>query len=291
MKIGFIGLGVMGASMAKNLIARGHELSVFTRTRSKAESVLAEGARWKESPAEVAEESETIITIVGYPRDVEEVYFGSRGILSTVREGSLLIDMTTSSPALAERIADAAAERGVLALDAPVSGGDIGARKGTLSIMVGGSEEAFSRGKPIFEILGGNVVHQGGPGAGQHTKMCNQIAIAGTMLGMSEALSYARRSGLDAETVLKSISGGAAASWSLTNLAPRVLDGDFAPGFYIRHFIKDMEIAKAEADRLSQPLPALELALDSYREVGASQGDLLGTQALYLKYEPREAPE
>ena len=288
MNIGFIGLGVMGSSMAGNLIAAGHALTLFTRTKSKAEPLLDRGARWEDTPAAVTAASEVVITIVGYPQDVEEIYFGSEGVLSAVAAGTLLIDMTTSSPVLAEQIAAAASDRGALALDAPVSGGDIGAREGTLSIMVGGSEDAFRRARPILEILGKNIVHQGGPGAGQHTKMCNQIAIAGTMLGMSEALSYARRSGLEAETVLESISGGAAASWSLSNLAPRVLKGDFGPGFYIRHFIKDMEIAKAEAERFSQPLPGLDLALSSYKAVGERQGDLLGTQALYLKYEPPE---
>jgi 3-hydroxyisobutyrate dehydrogenase len=199
-----------------------------------------------------------------------------------------LIDMTTSSPALAEKIAQAAGDKGAHALDAPVSGGDIGAKEGTLSIMVGGERSAFDRALPIFDTLGKNIVLQGPAGAGQHTKMCNQIAIAGTMLGMSEALSYAKQSGLDPQTVLKSISGGAAASWSLSNLAPRVLKGDYDPGFYIRHFIKDMEIARAEAERFSKKLPGLQLAIDSYKEVAQKENDLLGTQALYLKYEPRD---
>ena len=255
MKIGFIGLGVMGSSMAKNLITAGHELTVYNRTRSKAQGVLQEGAAWGETPAAVTRESELIITIVGFPQDVEEVYFGDSGVLAEATEGMILIDMTTSSPALAEKIAEAAGKKGAHALDAPVSGGDIGAKEGTLSIMVGGEKAAFDKALPIFETLGKNIVLQGPAGAGQHTKMCNQIAIAGTMLGMSEALSYAKHSGLDPETVLKSISGGAAASWSLSNLAPRVLKGDYDPGFYIRHFIKDMEIARAEAQRFSKELP------------------------------------
>ena len=286
MKIGFVGLGVMGSSMARNLMAAGHELTVYTRTRSKAEHVVESGARWAAGPAAVAASSEIVITIVGFPQDVEEVYFGDDGVLGSVAPGSLLIDMTTSSPALAERIAREATERGAAALDAPVSGGDVGAREGTLSIMVGGAKEAFERAKPILEILGKNIVYQGAAGAGQHTKMCNQIAIAGTMLGMSESLSYARRAGLEPETVLKSISGGAAASWSLSNLAPRILKGDFEPGFYVRHFIKDMEIAQSEAERFSVSLPALELAISSYRELSRDESDLLGTQALYLHYEP-----
>ena len=287
MKIGFIGLGVMGAAMARNLMAAGHSLIVYTRTRSKAESLLQAGAAWADTPAEATLGGEAVITIVGYPQDVEEVYFGTGGVLSAVTDGTVLIDMTTSSPALAERIAEAAEERGAVALDAPVSGGDVGARNGTLSIMVGGARAAFDRALPLLEVMGENIVHQGDAGAGQHTKMCNQIAIAGTMLGMSEALAYAKRSGLEPETVLRSISGGAAASWSLSNLAPRVLRGDFDPGFYIRHFIKDMEIAKAEGERLSMAMPSLDLALASYKEVAEQENDLLGTQALYLKYDPR----
>lgn len=287
MKIAFIGLGVMGSSMAKNLIKGGHELTVYNRTRSKAEGVLQEGASWGETPADAARGAELVITIVGFPKDVEEVYFGEAGVLSATAEGMILIDMTTSSPALAEKIAKAAGDKGAHALDAPVSGGDIGAREGTLSIMVGGDKGAYDKALPILQTLGKNIVLQGPAGAGQHTKMCNQIAIAGTMLGMSEALSYAKQSGLDPETVLESISGGAAASWSLSNLAPRVLKGDYDPGFYIRHFIKDMEIAKAEADRFSKKLPGLELAIDSYKQVAKEENDLLGTQALYLKYEPR----
>lgn len=270
--------------MARRLIEAGHTLSVYNRTKSKAEEVLALGGSWCDTPADVAGKSEIVISIVGTPQDVEQIYFGEQGILSALASGSIIIDMTTSSPAVAEGIARAAEERGAAALDAPVSGGDVGAREGTLSIMVGGSQEAFDRARPVLEIMGRNIVLQGPAGAGQHTKMCNQIAIAGTMLGMSEAISYAQSSGLDPETVLKSISGGAAASWSLQNLAPRVLEGDFGPGFYIRHFIKDMEIASTEAKRLGIALPSLDLALASYREVAEKQGDLLGTQALYLKY-------
>ncbi|MFP4302080.1 MAG: NAD(P)-dependent oxidoreductase [Spirochaetaceae bacterium] len=287
MDIGFIGLGVMGSSMARNLLQAGHNLTVYNRTKGKAEELLSLGAAWAETPAQVALAADSVITIVGYPQDVEEVYFGEVGVLQETGEGMTLIDMTTSSPALAEKIAEAAEKKGARALDAPVSGGDVGAREGTLSIMVGGDKDAFDRALPILRILGKNIVLQGGAGAGQHTKMCNQIAIAGTMLGMSEALSYARRSGLDPETVLESISGGAAASWSLSNLAPRILEGDFDPGFYIRHFIKDMEIAQAEAKRFSHELPALALALASYKEVAKEESDLLGTQALYLKYESR----
>ncbi|MFP4329621.1 MAG: NAD(P)-dependent oxidoreductase [Spirochaetaceae bacterium] len=286
MNIGFVGLGVMGNAMAKRLIEAGYNLRVHNRTRSKAEEVLGLGARWCDTPAEVAVDSEVVITIVGTPRDVEEVYLSQEGIISASPSGALLIDMTTSSPALAQKIAESANQRGLGALDAPVSGGDLGAREGTLSIMVGGDADSFERAKPIFDRLGKNIVLQGPPGSGQHTKMCNQIAIAGTMLGMSEALAYAQRSGLEPERVLRSISGGAAASWSLTNLAPRVLKGDFGPGFYIRHFLKDMEIAAAEAKRLGVQLPSLDLAIASYREVAERESDLLGTQALYLKYKP-----
>ena len=288
MEIGFIGLGVMGSSMAKNLLRKRHNLTVYNRTKGKADELVKLGASWAESPARAARAAEIVISIVGYPRDVEEVYFGDNGILESTDEGMILIDMTTSSPALAEKIATAAQKKKAQAIDAPVSGGDVGAREGTLSIMAGGDGDAFERALPILDLLGKNIVLQGGAGAGQHTKMCNQIAIAGTMLGMSESLSYARRSGLDPQTVLKSISGGAAASWSLTNLAPRILEGDYDPGFYVRHFIKDMEIAKAEAERFAKELPGLNLALASYKQVAAEESDLLGTQALYLKYEPRE---
>jgi 3-hydroxyisobutyrate dehydrogenase len=282
--IGFIGLGVMGKSMARNLLKAGYPLFVYTRTKEKAADLLNEGAVWKETVAALAKEVDVIITMVGYPRDVEEVYFGDNGIIEHAKEGTYLIDMTTSTPSLAERIYEAAKAKKMYALDAPVSGGDIGAREARLAIMVGGDEAAFHECKPIFEVLGKNIVLQGKAGAGQHTKMCNQIAIATNMIGVCEALAYAKRAGLDLVKVLESISTGAAGSWSLSNLAPRMMVGDFEPGFYIKHFIKDMKIALEEAERLGLQLPGLELAQSMYEELAAKGEENSGTQALYKKY-------
>jgi 3-hydroxyisobutyrate dehydrogenase len=282
--IGFIGLGVMGKSMARNLLKAGYPLIVYTRTKEKATDLLNEGAVWKETVAALAKEADVIITMVGYPRDVEEVYFGDNGIIEHAGEGTYLIDMTTSTPSLAERIYGAAKAKKMYALDAPVSGGDIGAREARLAIMVGGDEEAFYECKPIFEVLGKNIVLQGKAGAGQHTKMCNQIAIATNMIGVCEALAYAKRAGLDHVKVLESISTGAAGSWSLSNLAPRMMAGDFEPGFYIKHFIKDMKIALDEAERLGLQLPGLELAKSMYEELAEKGEENSGTQALYKKY-------
>ncbi|RAK23161.1 3-hydroxyisobutyrate dehydrogenase [Anoxybacillus vitaminiphilus] len=282
--IGFIGLGVMGKSMARNLLKAGYPLIVYTRTKEKAADLLNEGAVWKETVAALAKEADVIITMVGEPRDVEEVYFGDNGIIEHAREGTYLIDMTTSTPSLAERIYEAAKVKKMYALDAPVSGGDIGAREARLAIMVGGDEAAFYECKPIFEVLGKNIVLQGKAGAGQHTKMCNQIAIATNMIGVCEALAYAKRAGLDLVKVLESISTGAAGSWSLSNLAPRMMAGDFEPGFYIKHFIKDMKIALEEAERLGLQLPGLELAKSMYEELAAKGEENSGTQALYKKY-------
>ncbi|MFC4184482.1 NAD(P)-dependent oxidoreductase [Saccharococcus thermophilus] len=282
--IGFIGLGVMGKSMARNLLKAGYPLLVYTRTKEKAKDLIEEGAVWKETVAQLAKESDIVITMVGYPKDVEEVYFGEEGILANVKEGTYVIDMTTSTPSLAEKIYQAAKERNVHALDAPVSGGDIGAKEGKLTIMVGGDEEVFSACKPILERLGTNIVHQGKAGAGQHTKMCNQIAIASNMIGVCEALAYAKRSGLDPFKVLESISQGAAGSWSLSNLAPRMLSGDFKPGFYVKHFIKDMKIALEEAEKMNLQLPGLALAKSMYEELANAGEENSGTQALYKRY-------
>jgi 3-hydroxyisobutyrate dehydrogenase len=282
--IGFIGLGVMGKSMARNLLKAGYPLLVNTRTKEKANDLIAEGAVWKETVAQLAKEADVVITMVGYPKDVEEVYFGEEGILANVKEGTYVIDMTTSTPSLAEKIYKAAKERNVYALDAPVSGGDIGAKEGKLTIMVGGDEEVFSACKPILERLGTNIVHQGKAGAGQHTKMCNQIAIASNMIGVCEALAYAKRSGLDPLKVLESISQGAAGSWSLSNLAPRMLAGDFQPGFYVKHFIKDMKIALEEAEKMNLQLPGLALAKSMYEELAKAGEENSGTQALYKRY-------
>jgi 3-hydroxyisobutyrate dehydrogenase len=282
--IGFIGLGVMGKSMARNLLKVGYPLLVYTRTKEKANDLIEEGAVWKETVAALAKEADVVITMVGYPKDVEEVYFGEEGILANVKEGTYVIDMTTSTPSLAEKIYKAAKERNVYALDAPVSGGDIGAREGKLTIMVGGDEEVFVACKPIFEALGTNIVLQGKAGAGQHTKMCNQIAIATNMIGVCEALAYAKRAGLDPFKVLESISQGAAGSWSLSNLGPRMLSGDFKPGFYVKHFIKDMKIALEEAEKMNLQLPGLALAKSMYEELAKAGEENSGTQALYKRY-------
>jgi len=282
--IGFIGLGVMGKSMARHLLKAGYPLLVYTRTKEKAEDLLQEGAVWKETVADLAREADVVITMVGYPHDVEQVYFGEGGILENARPGTYVIDMTTSTPTLAKSIYEAAKQKGIHALDAPVSGGDIGAREGTLTIMVGGDEDVFLACKPILERLGTNIVRQGGAGAGQHTKMCNQIAIATNMIGVCEAMAYAKRAGLDPFKVLESIAKGAAGSWSLSNLAPRMLSGDFAPGFYVKHFIKDMKIALEEAERMNLPLPGLALAKQMYEELAQAGEENSGTQALYKRY-------
>lgn len=279
--IGFVGIGVMGKSMATNLLKAGFQVIVYTRTKEKAQSLLDDGAKWADSPKAIAEEANVIITIVGYPTDVREVYLGENGLIRNGKENTYLIDMTTSTPSLAIEIYEASKAKGMHALDAPVSGGDIGARDGKLSIMVGGDEEDFQAVLPIFNILGTNIVYQGKAGAGQHTKMCNQIVIASGMIGVSEAMAYAVKSGLDPETVLKSISSGAAGSWSLSNLAPRMIQGNFEPGFYIKHFIKDMTIALEESEKMGMEAPGLALALSLYKELAEREEENSGTQALY----------
>jgi 3-hydroxyisobutyrate dehydrogenase len=283
--LGFIGIGVMGRSMAGHLLASGYPVNVFNRTQAKAAPLLEKGAVWRESVAAVAQASQIIITIVGFPKDVESVYLGEGGIVSNAKRGSLLIDMTTSSPDLAAQIYEQAKGRGLQALDAPVSGGDIGAREARLSIMVGGDPEAFDRARPIFEKMGKNIVLQGKAGSGQHTKMCNQIAIASGMVAICEAMTYAKRSGLDPATVLKSIESGAAGSWSLSNLAPRMLQGNFAPGFFVKHFLKDMKIAVESAERMKLELPGLALAKKLYEKLAGRGGENDGTQALFKLYE------
>ena len=283
--IGFIGAGVMGKSMASHLLEAGYPVHIYSRTKEKAEDLLRKGALWKPSAGEAAAEADVVITMVGYPSDVEEVYLGEGGILSRARAGAYLIDMTTSTPALARKIYEEAAKRGLRALDAPVSGGDIGAREARLTIMVGGDEADFEAVKPILSVMGTNIVHQGAAGAGQHTKMCNQIAIASNMIGVCEAIHYARKAGLNPERVLDSIAAGAAGSWSLSNLAPRMIRGDFAPGFYIKHFIKDMNIALQSAREMGLSTPGLELAKSLYERL-AQEGEAdSGTQALYKWYE------
>ncbi|MDP0497371.1 MAG: NAD(P)-dependent oxidoreductase [Verrucomicrobiota bacterium JB024] len=279
--IGFIGAGVMGASMVRNLLKAGYPVYLHTRTRAKAEPLLAEGASWTDSPAAVAEAADVIITIIGYPKDVEAVYLGEGGLVATARSGSLLIDMTTSSPALARRIAEVAAARGIDVLDAPVSGGDIGAREGTLTIMAGGEKEAFERARPVFEVLGKSIRRLGGAGAGQLTKMANQIAVAASTLGAAEALAFARSAGLDVQAVLDTIGGGAAASWSLSKLGPRMVAGDFAPGFYAKHLLKDLGIALESAREMGMSLPGLELAQSLYDAMVRDGFGEQGTQGIY----------
>ena len=279
-RVGWIGTGVMGSSMCGHLLTAGYPVRVFNRSRDRAETLVEAGAVWCDSPEEVAAGSDVTFSIVGYPADVRTVILGPAGALAGAAEGSVIVDMTTSEPTLAGEIFDAAAERGVEALDAPVSGGDIGARNATLVVMVGGTEAGFQRVLPLFEKLGQKIVLEGGPGAGQHTKMMNQIAIAGGMIGVCEALLYADAAGLDLEEALDTISGGAAGSWSLTNYTPRILRGDLEPGFKIDHFLKDLGIALAEAGRMNVSLPGTALAEQLYRAARAQGYGQKGTQAL-----------
>ncbi|EIF12942.1 MULTISPECIES: NAD(P)-dependent oxidoreductase [Bacillus] len=279
--VGFIGLGVMGNSMASHILEAGYPVLVYTRTKQKAEEILNKGAVWQETVKNLSEKADIIITMVGYPSDVEEIYLGENGILCHAKEGAFVIDMTTSKPSLAKKIAEKAKEKSIHALDAPVSGGDIGARNGTLAIMAGGEKEAFEACLPLFSVMGENIQYQGPAGSGQHTKMCNQIAIAAGMVGVAEAMAYAEKSGLNPEQVLKSITTGAAGSWSLSNLAPRMLKGDFAPGFYVKHFIKDMGIALEEAELMGEEMPGLALAKSLYDKLSAQGEENSGTQSIY----------
>lgn len=284
-KIGFIGIGVMGASMCSRLMDKGYQLSIYNRTKSKADALISKGATWANSPAEIAKTSDVIFTIVGYPQDVEKVYFGENGILGSIQSGSIVVDMTTTKPSLAQKIYKAAQKIGVSTIDAPVSGGDVGAKNGTLSIMIGGDKEAVDDVMPLFEIMGKNMIYEGAAGLGQHTKMCNQITIAGTMIGVCESLLYAHKAGLDLEVMLQAISGGAAGCWTLNNLAPRVVKRNFEPGFYVEHFIKDMEIALDEARLMDLSLPGLALVHQLYKALQAQGYGRKGTQALSLALE------
>lgn len=281
-RIGWIGTGVMGRSMCMHLCRAGHKVTVYTRTPSRAADLLAAGALWAETPRSVAEQSDVVFSMVGFPHDVREVLLGESGAIHGLRPGAVLIDMTTSEPQLAQAIAAAAQARSAWGLDAPVSGGDIGAREARLSIMVGGDPIPFQAVEPLLRRLGQTIVLQGPPGAGQHTKLVNQILIANNMVGVCEALLYAHRAGLDAEAVLRSVSTGAAGSWSLSNLAPRILRGDFQPGFYVEHFVKDMGIALDECRRMQIALPGLALAHQLYVALQAQGDGRLGTQALEL---------
>jgi 3-hydroxyisobutyrate dehydrogenase len=284
-RIGWIGTGVMGASMCGHLLDAGYDVTVTTRTRAKAEAVLDRGASWAETPAAVATNRDIVFSMVGYPSEVEEVLLGDDGVVANLAPRSAVVDMTSSRPSLAVEIAAAAAERGIGALDAPVSGGDVGARAGTLSIMVGGDSATFDTVRPCFDVMGKTVVLQGGPGSGQHTKLVNQTLVAGNIVAVCEALLYAQRAGLDVPSVLESVSGGAAASWALSNLAPRIVAGDFAPGFFVDHFVKDMGIALDEAARMHIALPGLALARQLYVALQAQGHGRDGTQALILALE------
>lgn len=282
--LAFIGTGVMGRSMAGHLLKAGHTLHVHNRTKAKAQDLLAAGAHWHDDAGAAAAQADFVFTIVGFPQDVEETYFGPAGVLARARPGAVLVDLTTSSPKLAHRIATAAAAKGLAALDAPVSGGDIGAREARLVIMVGGDAAAFAKARPFFDLMGKNIALHGGPGAGQHCKLANQVAIASTMMAWCEALAYAKGAGLDPARVIESIGGGAAASWSLNNLGPRALRGDFAPGFYVKHFIKDLKLALESAAELKLELPGLVQAKKLYDQVAARGWEDAGTQALFRLY-------
>ncbi len=281
-RLGWIGTGVMGSSMCGHLLAAGYAITVYNRTREKAQPLLDRGAKWANGPKAVAEASDIVFTIVGFPKDVREVILGPEGVLAGSKPGNIIVDMTTSEPALAQEIAAEARKHGILAVDAPVTGGDIGARQATLSIMVGGEEEAVQAVWPCLERLGKTIVHHGGPGAGQHAKLANQIIIAGNMVGLCEGLLYAHKAGLDLEKFLQSISAGSAGSWAVTNLAPRILRHNFDPGFFIEHFIKDMAIALDEARRMNLSLPGLGLTQQLYMSSQAQGYGRCGTHALFL---------
>lgn len=285
LRIGFIGAGVMGVSMAGHLMNAGHRLTIHTRTKAKAQPLLDRGAVWSDTPRDAAEGADIAISMVGYPIDVEQTHLGEHGTLRAAHPPSLLIDMTTSRPSLAVKIAEQASQRGIGSLDAPVSGGDIGARNATLSIMVGGEPEHFDRALAILRLMGKNIVLQGGPGAGQHTKMVNQILVAASMIGTCESLLYANRAGLDPLKVIESVGAGAAGGWTINNLGPRIVRRDFEPGFYVEHFIKDLGIALEETSRLGLELPGLSLAKQVYDRVSELGLGRKGTQALTLAME------
>ena len=284
MDIAFIGIGVMGRSMVRNLMKAGHTLHVNSRRKESAQEAIAQGAVWHDSVADCAGQAKVVITILGYPRDVEEVFFGRGGLLESALPGSTLIDMTTTSPKLAERIYAAARERRLDALDAPVSGGDSGAKNATLAIMAGGDEAVYERCLPIFRCMGKGIVYEGPAGFGQHTKMANQIAIAGAISGAAEAVAYARAAGLDQQKMLDTVAGGSGASWQLTNNGAKMVKGDFAPGFFVKHFIKDMILAKEEADARGVKLPVLSTVLEAYKALEARGLGDEGTQAIIKKY-------
>lgn len=281
-KIGWIGTGVMGSSMCGHLIAAGFEAFVYNRTKDKAAGLIERGAAWCDSPAAVAEAADVTFSIVGFPHDVRQVILGDEGALAGASAGNVLVDMTTSEPSLAVEIAAAATKKKVASIDAPVSGGDVGAKEARLSIMIGGDEATVAALQPLWEAMGKTIVRQGGPGAGQHTKMVNQTLIATGMIGVCEALLYGYKAGLDLETVMQSVGSGAAGSWSLSNLGPRIIAGNFDPGFFVEHFIKDMGVALAESKKMGLSLPGLALAHQLYLALQAQGHGRDGTHALQL---------
>jgi 3-hydroxyisobutyrate dehydrogenase len=284
-RVGWVGTGVMGRWMCQHLMTKGYQATVYNRSKEKAQPLLEAGAAWGDTPKAVAERSDVVFAIVGFPRDVREVFLGQQGALAGSKAGAVLVDMTTSEPSLAREIYEAAKAKGVASVDAPVSGGDVGARNAALSIMVGGDADAVEAVRPLLECMGKTVVHQGPAGAGQHTKMVNQVLIASGMVGVCEALLYGYKAGLDLKTVLQSVGGGAAASWSLNNLGPRIIDRNFEPGFFVEHFLKDMRIALDEAERMNLALPGLALAKQLYEAVRAQGYGRKGTHALMLALE------
>lgn len=285
MKVGFIGIGVMGLSMAGHLMDAGHDLCVYNRTAKKCEPLTARGARLMDGPGDVAFESDVVFSIIGFPKDVEETYLGPGGVIERARPGTLLVDMTTSSPALAKRIYDAAKARGLGVCDAPVTGGDRGAREAALSIMVGGDDADVERAMPLLRLMGKKIVHFGPPGSGQVAKLANQVVIAGTMLGVCEGLSFAEKAGLDPRKFLECVEAGSAGSWSLSNYGPRILDGDFAPGFFVKHFIKDMKLAVESSGEVGMNLEGLRVALSQYEKLAERGWEEDGTQGLFKLYE------
>ncbi|MFD2932792.1 NAD(P)-dependent oxidoreductase [Spirosoma flavum] len=283
--IGVIGTGLMGNPMAKHLLTAGYTVNIHNRTKSKADSLIGMGATWFDTPAALPQKSDIIITMIGFPKDVDECYFGVDGIFQGIKPGAVLIDMTTTKPSLAIRISEQASTVGVDFIDAPVSGGEVGAINGTLSIMIGGEKEVVDTMMPIFEVFGKNRVYQGPAGSGQHTKMCNQITIAGTLIGVCEGLIYGLKAGLDLNNLLQSISKGAAECWSLHILAPKIVNGDYSPGFTVDNFVKDLGIALEEAEAMKLSLPGLALVKQLYLSVQATGNGSSGNQALYLALE------
>lgn len=286
-KIGFIGVGVMGKAMTRNLLKHGFEVTIYTRTKAKVQDLIDEGVPFAPNVKACVKDQDIVITMVGYPSDVKEVYFGQDGIIENAKNGAILIDMTTSSPELAKEIAIQAKAHQLESLDAPVSGGDTGAKNGTLAIMVGGNKDAYERALPVFEAMGKNIVYEGTSGAGQHTKMANQIALAGAVAGVVEAMTYAKKAGLDVQTMLDTISTGAAGSWQMSNTAPRMLEGDMNPGFYIKHMIKDLKIAIDQAAQNDLDLKVLDTVKDMYEDLASRGMEDLGTQALIHYYDKK----